>query len=42
MLCGNVVDIDLIIVNVVTNRMISNVDVFGLSISGWILGDIKC
>jgi len=29
MLCGNVVDIDLIIVNVVTNRMISNVDVFG-------------
>jgi len=43
MLCVNVVDIDLVIMNVVLlNCMISNIDVLCLSISGWSLGDVKC
>jgi len=39
---GNVVNIDLIIMNVVIDCMVSNVDVFGVLISGQILRDIEC
>ena len=42
MLCGNVVDVDLEIMDIVMDCMISNVNVFGLSVSGWILGNIEC
>jgi len=38
---GNVIDFNLGIVNVVTDCMILNVDVLGLSIFGGILTDVK-
>jgi len=38
---GNVVDFNLGIMNVVTDCVILNIDVFGFSIFGWIFRDVK-